>query len=135
MHGAIFLERFRREADAAARLDHANIVPIFELVRMRAWSIWSCPTWPTVQLSALLDREGVLPAARAAHYVEQAAAALDYAHEHGIVHRDVKPSNLLLHPDGRLMLADFGIARPILRAEPIPPEPGDRADASHRGGR
>lgn len=120
---AIFLERFRREADAAAGLDHANIVPIFEFGEDAGMVYLVMPYLADGSLSALLDREGVLPAARAAHYVEQAAAALDYAHEHGIVHRDVKPSNLLLHPDGRLMLADFGIARPILPAEPIPADP------------
>lgn len=120
---AIFLERFRREADAAAGLDHANIVPIFEFGEDGGMVYLVMPYLADGSLSGLLDREGVLPAARAAHYVEQAAAALDYAHEHGIVHRDVKPSNLLLHPDGRLMLADFGIARPILPAEPIPADP------------
>jgi serine/threonine-protein kinase len=61
-------------------------------------------------LATLLARRGPLTPPRAIQYIEQAASALDYAHAHGIVHRDVKPSNLLLHPDGRILLADFGIA-------------------------
>src|SRR5262249_55852956 len=66
---------------------------------------------PDGSLAGLLAREGPLPLDRALSFLEQTAAALDYAHAQGIVHRDVKPSNLLLHPDGRLLLADFGIAR------------------------
>lgn len=106
-----FLERFRREADATAALDHANIVPIYEFGEQDSIAYLVMPYLADGSLSALLDREGAQPLARVVQYVEQAAAALDYAHAHGIVHRDVKPSNLLLHPDGRLLLADFGIAR------------------------
>lgn len=106
-----FLARFRREADATAALDHANIVPIYEFGEESNIAYLVMPYLADGSLAALLDREGAQPLARVIQYVEQAAAALDYAHEHGIIHRDVKPSNLLLHPDGRLLLADFGIAR------------------------
>lgn len=106
-----FLARFRREADATAALDHANIVPIYEFGEESNIAYLVMPYLADGSLAGLLDREGAQPLARVVQYVEQAAAALDYAHDHGIVHRDVKPSNLLLHPDGRLLLADFGIAR------------------------
>lgn len=112
-----FLERFRREADATAALDHANIVPIYEFGEQDDIAYLVMPYLADGSLAALLDRDGAQPLARVVQYVEQAAAALDYAHEHGIIHRDVKPSNLLLHPDGRLLLADFGIARLLDRSE------------------
>ncbi|MGZ3600461.1 MAG: serine/threonine-protein kinase, partial [Ktedonobacterales bacterium] len=112
-----FLERFRREADATAALDHANIVPIYEFGEQDNIAYLVMPYLSDGSLAGLLEREGAQPLSRVLQYVEQAAAALDYAHEHGIVHRDVKPSNLLLHPDGRLLLADFGIARLLDRSE------------------
>ncbi len=109
----VFLARFRREADATAALDSANIVPIYEFGEQEGFAFLVMPYLSDGSLAQLLDREGPMPLTRVVRYVEQIAAALDLAHRHGIVHRDVKPSNLLLHPDGRLMLGDFGIARPV----------------------
>ena len=113
----IFLARFRREADAAAALDHANIVPIFEFGEQGSLAYIVMPYLADGSLANFLTSDARLSVDEVAAYLEQAAAALDYAHQHSIVHRDVKPSNLLLHPDGRLLLADFGIARPLNMAE------------------
>jgi hypothetical protein len=109
----LFLARFRREADAMAALDHANITPIYEFGEQDDLAYLVMPYLPDGSLADLLAREGPLPVEHVAACVEQVAAALDYAHQHGIIHRDVKPSNVLLHPDGRLLLSDFGIARPL----------------------
>jgi serine/threonine protein kinase len=111
------LARFHREADAAAALDHANIVPIYafgvEDTGAGEIAYIVMPYLADGSLGALLARRGPLDVPEALVYLEQAGAALDYAHQAGIVHRDVKPSNLLLHPDGRLLLADFGVARAL----------------------
>lgn len=118
----VFRERFRREADATAALDHANIVPIYAFGEDESIAYLVMPYLADGSLAQVLAHSGPLPLARANAYIGHAAAALDYAHAHGIVHRDVKPSNLLLHPDGRLLLADFGIARPLSGAElAVPP--------------
>ena len=109
----LFLARFRREADATAALDHANIVPIYEFGEQDDLAYLVMPYLPDGSLAELLGRQGPLTIGQTLTYIDQVAGALDYAHQHGIVHRDVKPSNLLLHPDGRLLLADFGIARPL----------------------
>ncbi len=82
------------------------------------------PYLPDGSLSTWLERQGPLSLPQTVQCVEQVASALDYAHARGIIHRDVKPSNMLVHPDGRVLLADFGIARLlhlpdlILRARP-----------------
>ena len=108
---------FHREADAAAALDHANIIPIFEFGVEQAGegeiAYIVMPYLADGSLGALLARQGRLTFPQTILYLEQTAAALDYAHQAGIVHRDVKPSNLLLHPDGRLLLTDFGVARTL----------------------
>ncbi len=109
----LFMARFQREADATAALDHANIVPIYEFGETGEIAYLVMPYLPDGSLSTRLERQGPLPLAQTIVYIEQVAAALDYAHARGIVHRDVKPSNMLLHPDGRVLLADFGIARPL----------------------
>ncbi len=118
-HGeSMFLARFRREADATASLDHGNIVPIYEFGEHDGIAYLVMPYLSAGSLADLLKRNGPLSVERALAYVAQIGAALDYAHAQGIIHRDVKPSNVLLHPDGRLLLADFGIARPLDRADP-----------------
>jgi serine/threonine protein kinase len=115
------LARFHREADAAAALDHANIVPIYEFgVEATGDGEIAYIVMPYLadgSLAALLARLGPLDVPLALLYLDQAAAALDFAHHAGIIHRDVKPSNLLLHPDGRLLLADFGVARALHRLQ------------------
>jgi serine/threonine protein kinase len=108
-----FLARFRREADVIARLEHVNIMPIYEYGEQEGMAYLLMPYLAGGSLRDVLARRGVLSLQETARYIEQAATALDYAHTHGIIHRDLKPSNFLLHSDGRLMLADFGIARMI----------------------
>ena len=106
-----FLARFRREADVIARLEHVNIMPIYEYGEKDGMAYLVMPYLTGGSLREVLSKQGKLSLSTAATYIDQAASALDYAHAHGVIHRDLKPANFLLHADGRLVLADFGIAR------------------------
>ncbi len=106
-----FLARFRREADVIARLEHVNIMPIYEYGEQDGLAYLVMPYITGGSLRDMLAKRGKLPLAEVITYIDQAAAALDYAHAQGVIHRDLKPANFLLHADGRLVLADFGIAR------------------------
>ena len=106
-----FRIRFQREANLIARLDHVNIMPIYEYGEQTGIVYLVMPYLTGGSLRDLLKKQGALSLIQVLTYLEQAANALDYAHEQGIIHRDLKPANFLLHADGRLILADFGIAR------------------------
>ena len=112
-----FLVRFRQEADVIARLDHINIMPIYEYGEQDGLAYLVMPRLPGGSLRDLLAQKGALPLQDAAIYINQAASALDYAHAHGVIHRDLKPGNFLIHQDGRLVLADFGIARIVQESD------------------
>jgi serine/threonine-protein kinase len=104
-------KRFEREAHAAARLSgEAGIVTIFDVGEWNGRPFIVMEYVRGGSLQDLLQREGPRPPAEALRWLEQTAHALDDAHERGVVHRDVKPSNLLLDKQGRVHVADFGVA-------------------------
>ncbi len=107
-------ERFLREARTAARLSHPNIVPI-HAVEESGTLVWFVMAYiPGESLGQRLKERGALPAAEASRVLRDVSWALAHAHAHGVVHRDVKPDNILLEAGGRrALIADFGIAAPI----------------------
>jgi serine/threonine protein kinase len=113
-----FLVRFRREADVIAKLEHVNIMPIYEYGEQDGLAYLVMPYLSGGSLRDVLAQRGALSLSETMTYLDQATSALDYAHAHGIIHRDLKPANFLLHADGRLVLADFGIARMMQDGNP-----------------
>jgi serine/threonine protein kinase len=107
---AILLERALREARAAARLQHPSLVSVYDVVEDdgRPWIVLELVE--ARSLAAVVQEGGPLPPARVAEIGLQLLAGLETAHRSGILHRDVKPGNVLLSPDGRARLTDFGIA-------------------------
>jgi eukaryotic-like serine/threonine-protein kinase len=108
-----FLRRFEQEAISAASLDHPNILPVWDYGEQDGQPYLAMPLVTGGSLKELLEQHGSLSLADAERYLTPIADALDYAHERGIIHRDVKPANILLRDDGRPLLADFGIAKAI----------------------
>ncbi len=110
---ASFRERFLRESRLAASLEHPNVVPIHDAGEVDGQLYIAMRLVEGTDLKALLKAEGSLAPARALHIVEQVAGALDAAHARGLVHRDVKPSNVLVAADEHVYLADFGLSRSL----------------------
>jgi serine/threonine-protein kinase len=110
----IFRERFVRESRLAASLNHPNVIPIFDAGESDGMPYIAMRYVEGSDLEQLLEREGPLSAAATASIVSQIAAALDCAHSQGLIHRDVKPANILLEGNGdasHVYLSDFGVAK------------------------
>src|SRR5438034_2797074 len=108
-------KRFRREAEAAASLDHSGIVPIYEVGEHDAQCYFSMKFIEGGQLDEVVKRTP-MSIARAVELIAKVARTVHYAHEHGILHRDIKPGNILLDAKGEPRLTDFGLAR-LVEAE------------------
>jgi serine/threonine-protein kinase len=106
-----FLERFRAEARHAALVNHEGIANVFDYGEEDGSAFLVMELVPGEALSTVLERERVLPTDKVLDIVAQTASALHAAHAAGLVHRDIKPGNLLITPDGRVKITDFGIAR------------------------
>ncbi|UJP09512.1 serine/threonine protein kinase [Microbacterium sp. KUDC0406] len=106
-----FLERFRAEARHAALVNHEGIASVFDYGEENGSAYLVMELVPGEALSTVLERDGELSADKTLDIVAQTASALQAAHAAGLVHRDIKPGNLLITPDGRVKITDFGIAR------------------------
>lgn len=111
-HKRSFLERFKNEARAAARLSHPSIVAVYDVGEEEGIGPFLVFEYvPGSTLKQILRSRGALPPAEVIDVASQIAGALDVAHDAQIIHRDVKPDNILVADDGRAKLADFGVAR------------------------
>ena len=113
---ALGAERFAREIHIASTMKHPNVVSLIDAGTSGEWLYCVMPLFEGETLRERLDRDGQLPIDDALTIATAVAHGLDYAHEKGIVHRDVKPENILLSGDN-VGLADFGIARAVVQAE------------------
>lgn len=105
-----FVKRFESEAKTLAKLDHPNILPIYDFEVLDGTAFLTMPLIKGGTLRDILNR-GALDPLSAWRYLREIGDGLQHAHDAGIVHRDLKPTNVLIHSDGRAMLADFGLAR------------------------
>jgi hypothetical protein len=107
------VERFQREAQLAAALDHPNIIPIYRVGQSASLLYLAMKHVEGRPLDAIVADQGALPIAVVLLVLRAGASALAYAHEHGIVHRDIKSGNILIDLTGRAIVTDFGVARAI----------------------
>lgn len=105
--------RFLREAETAAQLSHPNIVPIYSVDEREGIVYFVMALVDGDNLAIRLHNHGALPPDEARRILLEVARALDYAHDRGVIHRDIKPDNILIQRDGRVMVTDFGIARAV----------------------
>ena len=108
-----FVERFRREARAAASLAHPSVVNIFDVGQEDGMDYIVMEYIPGDNLKNIIKQEAPLAVERALEITRQIASALNHAHQRNIIHRDIKPHNILITPDGQVKVTDFGIARAI----------------------
>ncbi len=121
-----FLRRFGREARVLAQLDHPNILPVYDFGEQDSHAYLVMPYMAGGSLKDLLKVRQVLPPAEAIRLTTEVLNALQYAHERGLIHRDIKPGNMLFKADGKLMLCDFGLVK-VFSAEGENKSPFDTA--------
>lgn len=114
MTSATVVERFRREAQYAAQLDHPNILSVTFAAEQSGLVYYAMPRVRGKTLSEYLEIHGPLPLNGVFSILGQIAAGLQHAHEHHVVHRDVKPSNIMVGNDGHVLVLDFGVAKALV---------------------
>lgn len=106
-------ERFKREARMAASLDHQNIIPVYRVAQAGNLLYMAMKFVEGKAVDTIIEQQGPLPIPVVLEVLRASAHALAYAHDHGIVHRDIKGANILIDKDGRVLVSDFGIARAV----------------------
>ncbi len=107
------VDRFKREAQTAAALDHPHIIPVYRIASGRKLFWYAMKFLEGRSLEDLIKEKKHLPLDETIHILTQVAEALDYAHEHSVIHRDVKPANVMLDSRNRVIVTDFGIAKAL----------------------
>ncbi len=110
---AEFADRFKTEARAMAKLNHTNIVTVYDFGISREGHFYLVMEWVEGHTLHELVQKGNIPLRKVANYVMQLCDALHFAHSHKILHRDVKPGNIMVNEEDRVKVADFGLARPM----------------------
>jgi serine/threonine protein kinase len=106
-----FLLRFRHEMEPVASLEHPHILSIYEYEERDGFIYLVMPYVSVRTLESVLNSQKILPLPKVADYLDQLAGALDYAHEHGVLHLDIKPSNILVTVDDKLLFTDFALSK------------------------
>ena len=114
---AAFLERFRKEINGISSLEHQNILPVFDFGKYDGLAYLVMPYISGGTLQRTLEQEGPLRLSKIVNYLDQMAAALDYAHKQGVLHLDLKPDNVLMTADDRLLLTDFGLVKIVTESQ------------------